>query len=88
VTGSLSRSSSDSHANGRYSAGSSRQLVSTVVLPGPGWRRDEDQPRAGGVAYLRDQAQLYGILDLVRNLGLELVSVVADPGPGGAMLGT
>jgi hypothetical protein len=32
------------------------------------------------VGEIRDQAQLYGILDRVRNLGLELVSVEQDPG--------
>jgi hypothetical protein len=31
------------------------------------------------VGDIRDQAQLYGVLDLVRNLGLELVSVAEDP---------
>ena len=29
---------------------------------------------------IRDQAHLYGILDRVRDLGLELVSVEKDPG--------
>jgi hypothetical protein len=29
---------------------------------------------------IRDQSHLYGVLDRVRNLGLELVSVQADPG--------
>jgi hypothetical protein len=28
---------------------------------------------------IRDQAHLYGVLDRVRNLGLELVSVAEDP---------
>jgi hypothetical protein len=32
------------------------------------------------VGEIRDQAQLYGILDRVRNLGLELVSAERDPG--------
>ena len=31
------------------------------------------------VGEIRDQAHLYGVLDLVRNLGLELVSVTEDP---------
>jgi hypothetical protein len=31
---------------------------------------------------IRDQAHLYGILDRVRDLGLELVSVEKDPGHG------
>jgi hypothetical protein len=31
------------------------------------------------VGEIRDQAHLYGVLDLVRNLGLELVSVAEDP---------
>ena len=31
------------------------------------------------VGDIRDQAQLYGVLDRVRNLGLELVSVAEDP---------
>jgi hypothetical protein len=31
------------------------------------------------VGEIRDQAYLYGVLDLVRNLGLELVSVAEDP---------
>ena len=30
------------------------------------------------VGEIRDQAHLYGVLDLVRNLGLELVSVAED----------
>ena len=30
------------------------------------------------VGEIRDQAHLYGVLDLVRNLGLELVSVTED----------
>ena len=29
---------------------------------------------------IRDQAQLYGVLDRIRDLGLELVSVAEDPG--------
>jgi hypothetical protein len=33
------------------------------------------------VGEIRDQAHLYGVLDLVRNLGLELVSVAEDPAP-------
>ncbi len=32
------------------------------------------------VGEIRDQAHLYGVLDRVRNLGLELVSVAEDPG--------
>ena len=31
------------------------------------------------VGEIRDQAHLYGVLDLVCNLGLELVSVAEDP---------
>lgn len=31
------------------------------------------------IGEIRDQAHLYGVLDLVRNLGLELVSVAEDP---------
>ena len=31
------------------------------------------------VGDIRDQAHLYGVLDRVRNLGLELVSVAEDP---------
>ena len=31
------------------------------------------------VGEIRDQAHLYGVLDLVRKLGLELVSVAEDP---------
>jgi hypothetical protein len=31
------------------------------------------------VGEILDQAHLYGVLDLVRNLGLELVSVAEDP---------
>jgi hypothetical protein len=31
------------------------------------------------VGEIRDQAHLYGVLDRVRNLGLELVSVAEDP---------
>ena len=31
------------------------------------------------VGEIRDQAHLYGVFDLVRNLGLELVSVAEDP---------
>lgn len=31
------------------------------------------------VGEIRDQAHLYGVLDLVRNLGLKLVSVAEDP---------
>jgi hypothetical protein len=31
------------------------------------------------VGEIRDQAHLYGVLDRVRNLGLELVSVSEDP---------
>jgi hypothetical protein len=31
------------------------------------------------VGEIRYQAHLYGVLDLVRNLGLELVSVAEDP---------
>ncbi|MFY9654616.1 MAG: hypothetical protein WBF20_06775 [Trebonia sp.] len=31
------------------------------------------------VGEIRDQAHLYGVLELVRNLGLELVSVAEDP---------
>jgi hypothetical protein len=31
------------------------------------------------VGEIRDQAHLYGVLDLVRNLGLELVSVAEAP---------
>jgi hypothetical protein len=34
------------------------------------------------VGEIRDQAHLYGVLDLVRNLGLELVSVAEDPAGG------
>ena len=33
------------------------------------------------VGEIRDQAHLYGVLDRVRNLGLELVSVAEDPAP-------
>jgi len=29
---------------------------------------------------IRDQAQLYGVLDRIRDLGLELVSVAEEPG--------
>jgi hypothetical protein len=29
---------------------------------------------------IHDQAQLYGVLDRIRDLGLELVSVAEDPG--------
>ena len=36
------------------------------------------------VGEIRDQANLYGVLDRVRNLGLELVSVEEDPGTIGA----
>jgi hypothetical protein len=32
------------------------------------------------VGKIRDQSHLYGVLDRVRNLGLELVSVEASPG--------
>ncbi len=32
------------------------------------------------VGEIRDQAHLYGVLDRVGNLGLELVSVEEDPG--------
>jgi hypothetical protein len=32
------------------------------------------------VGEIRDQAHLYGVLDQVRNLGLELVSVQRKPG--------
>ena len=32
------------------------------------------------VGEIRDQAHLYGVLDRVRNLGLELISVEEDPG--------
>ena len=31
------------------------------------------------VGEIRDQSHLYGVLDRVRNLGLELVSVEANP---------
>ena len=33
------------------------------------------------IGEIRDQSHLYGILDQVRNLGLELVSVEPEPGP-------
>jgi hypothetical protein len=36
------------------------------------------------VGEIRDQAHLYGVLDRVRDLGLELVSVEEDPGTLGA----
>jgi hypothetical protein len=32
------------------------------------------------VGEIRDQAHLYGILERVRDLGLELISVAEDPG--------
>ena len=32
------------------------------------------------VGEIRDQAHLYGVLDRVRNLGLELINVEEDPG--------
>ena len=32
------------------------------------------------VGEIRDQAHLYGVLDRIRDLGLELVSVAEDPG--------
>ena len=35
------------------------------------------------VGEIRDQAQLYGVLDRVRNLGLDLVSVQEGPGEVG-----
>ena len=42
-------------------------------------RRQPDGP----VGEIRDQSHLYGVLDRVRNLGLELVSVERAPGyPG------
>jgi len=34
------------------------------------------------VGEIRDQAHLYGVLDQIRNLGLELVSVQEGPGTG------
>jgi hypothetical protein len=37
------------------------------------------------VGEIRDQSHLYGVLDQVRNLGLELVSVEANPGHPGQM---
>ena len=33
------------------------------------------------VGEIRDQAHLYGVLDRVRDLGLELVSLLEDGGP-------
>ena len=40
--------------------------------PGPG--------QTALIGEIRDQSHLYGVLDQVRNLGLELVSVEASPG--------
>jgi hypothetical protein len=39
------------------------------------------------VGEIRDQAHLYGVLDQVRNLGLELVSLREGPGTAGAERG-
>jgi hypothetical protein len=36
------------------------------------------------VGEIRDQAHLYGVLDRLRDLGLELISVEEDPGDGPA----
>ena len=44
-----------------------------VLEPGNG--------QTGLVGDIRDQSHLYGVLDRVRNLGLELVSVEAIPTP-------
>jgi hypothetical protein len=35
--------------------------------------------QTGLVGHIRDQSHLYGVLDRIRNLGLELVSVEAVP---------
>jgi hypothetical protein len=45
-----------------------------------GFALEPGNERSVLVGEIRDQAHLYGILDQVRDLGLELVSVATDPG--------
>ena len=45
-----------------------------------GFANEPGNERSVLVGEIRDQAHLYGILDRVRDLGLELVGVERDPG--------
>ena len=45
-----------------------------------GMSLDPGDSQTALVGEIRDQSHLYGVLDRVRNLGLELVSVEASPG--------
>ena len=45
-----------------------------------GMRLEAGATETGFTGEIRDQSQLYGLLDRVRDLGLELVSVQPQPG--------
>lgn len=44
-----------------------------------GMRLEAGKAETGFIGEIRDQSQLYGLLDRVRDLGLELVSVQPQP---------
>jgi hypothetical protein len=56
-----------------------KQLISALK----GLDVEPDIEQTALVAEVRDQSHLYGVLDLVRQLGLDLVSVeTSEPGDG------
>jgi hypothetical protein len=58
------------------------RLTGRLVSAFEGFALQSGNERSVLVGEIRDQAHLYGLLDRVRDLGLELISVAEDPGAG------
>jgi hypothetical protein len=62
----------------RYRIAVRGRLTDRLGAAFEGLAREPGSEQTVLVGEIRDQAHLYGVLDLVRNLGLELVSVAED----------
>ena len=66
----------------RYRIAVRGRLTERLASAFEGFAMQPGSEQSALVGEIHDQAHLYGVLDRLRDLGLELISVEEDPGDG------